>query len=420
MIGQRSVIRLGWHWLKSFTAAVYYGFPTRKLQVIGVTGTDGKTTTVGMVHHILHSHGIAVGTLSTAFIRINSESEWNHTEKTSPSPFVIQKFLRRLVAKQCTHAVLEVSSHGLVQHRLNWTWPIIAGFTNIGNEHLDYHKTMEQYIQDKSLIFTKLRTNGLAVLNADDQTYKHYKQLPVDTVAFSVLDHPEASLLATNIKAPHIVSATITDTESAKAYDLQLQVPGAFNVENALCALLIAKKCGVPIKNACAYLQYFKNAPGRMEEIAVGQKFSVYIDFTVTPQAFKKTLTTLRQSLLSNQNKLLVLSGSCGDRMPEKRPLIGAICSDLADTFVVTDDEPYTEDPAIIRADILKGTNKEICNIKEIPDRREAIEWILRQAKPGDVVLLCGLGSYPSRMFGTTLVPWNEQEITTEVLQSLL
>lgn len=420
MIGQRSMIRLGWHWLKSFLAALLYGFPARKLTIIGVTGTDGKTTTVGMIHHILYAQHIKVGTLSTAFIKINEHSVWNHTEKTSPSPFIIQKFLRQVLKQKCTHAILEVSSHGLVQHRLNWTWPTIAGFTNIGNEHLDYHKTMEQYIQDKSILFKKLRKNGLAVLNADDQTYRTYSKLPIKTSAYSVRGAINASLEATPITTDQLAAATLHDVVNNKHYKLHLPIAGAFNVENALCATLIANYCGIPISSSCLSLATFKNAPGRMEQINAGQAFSVYIDFTVTPQAFEKTLTTLRNSLPTTQNKLLVLSGSCGDRMPEKRPLIGKICSELADTFVVTDDEPYTEDPAAIRADILKGVLPELCTIKEIPDRYEAIKWILSQATANDTVFLCGLGSYPSRMFGAKLIPWNEQEITTELLKKIV
>lgn len=416
-IGQRSYVRLGWHWCKSFAAALYYGFPAKKLQVIGITGTDGKTTTVGMLHHILQTNGITCSALSTAFIKINQESQWNHTEKTSPNPFVIQKFLYDAYKAGSKCAILEVSSHGLVQHRLNWTWPTIAAITNISLEHLDYHKTMAQYIVDKGLLFAMLPKNGTCVLNKDDETYKFYSASNVRAIkTYSVQVAANATFCATDIQESTGIKCRITDTDHKQRAELELQIPGTFNVENALCAITCASACGIRLIDAVLALRTFKNAPGRMEQIIVGQPFTVYIDFTVTPQAFIKTLTALRAMLPTTQNKIHVLTGSCGDRMPEKRPEIGRICCELADTLVVTDDEPYTEDPTKIRAEILTGTDEGICSIKEIADRTEAMRYIFTQAKPGDIVLLCGLGSYPTRMFGTKLIPWNEQEIATELL----
>jgi len=160
LIGNRNPIRLWYHYSRAFVAALLYGFPARKLTVIGITGTDGKTTTVGMTAHILQKAGIKCGALSTAFLQMEDDIEWNETQKTSPSPFIIQKFLRDLVAQDCTHAVLEVSSHGLVQGRVAFTNPNIAGITNTSAEHLDYHGTLEQYQIDKAKLFRIAKRKG--------------------------------------------------------------------------------------------------------------------------------------------------------------------------------------------------------------------------------------------------------------------
>ena len=178
LIPDRHPIRMAWHWLKAFIAAFRYGFPARKLRVIGITGTDGKTTTVAMTAHILHMAGIPIGAISTSFFRIKDKEEGNPTHKTSMSPFILQKFLRRCVRAGCTHAVVEISSHGLVQHRNDFLWPTIAAITNTSPEHLDYHGTMEQYRADKAILFTMLRGRGSKVLNADDETAKLYERIP--------------------------------------------------------------------------------------------------------------------------------------------------------------------------------------------------------------------------------------------------
>ena len=173
----RHPVRLLWHWCKAFAAALRYGFPGRKLTIIGITGTDGKTTTVSMTAHILHHAGINVAAVSTSFYQIGSHTEENPTHKTSLSPFAMQKFLRRCVSQGCTTVVVEASSHGLVQHRLDFLWPSVAAITNTALEHLDYHGTMEQYRKDKEILFHMLRGGGTKILNAEDDTAALYNTI---------------------------------------------------------------------------------------------------------------------------------------------------------------------------------------------------------------------------------------------------
>ncbi len=432
MIPQRSPARLAWHHAKSLVAAVWYGFPARKLAVIGITGTDGKTTTVGMVSHILRQSGIRAGALSTAFFSVKDATSWNATQKTSPSPFTVQRFLRRLVSEGCTHAVVEYSSHGLVQGRANWTWPSVAAVTNTTPEHLDYHGTMEQYREDKGLLFRMLGSKGTKVLHLNDGSYPLYTTLPSErTVIYSseqphplpVLRQGETLLWMTDTDTrPDSSSAHIhaleAEATNPSSYPLELLLPGIFNLENALCAIGCAWGVGIPVGTSVTALRSFHGLPGRMECIPGPQAFTVYVDFTVTPASYEKTLTALR-STLSPGKRLLVLTGSCGDRMKEKRPIVGKICSSLADVVVVTNEDPYTEDPETVIDGVWNGVDRSRVEAHRIPDRLQAIHSIFSMAKEGDAVLLCGKGSDTTMWVKSGQIPWNEREIAQGMLQEM-
>ncbi len=429
---QRGIVRSLWHRKLAFLAALRYGFPARRLAVIGITGTDGKTTTVGMVTHILQSRGLKVGALSTAFFSVAGETTWNATQKTSPSPFTVQKFLRTLLRAKCTHAVLEFSSHGLVQGRTSYTWPFVAAITNTTPEHLDYHGTMEQYRKDKGKLFRMLRKTGTKVLNGEDGTYPLLaKRNTRDTIVYTqhnLSDPPRqtfgnALLWANDVHArPDSSSATIHSKEAGQVghstYALELAIPGTFNVENALCALGCARGARIPLSDGVQALATFRGIPGRIEKIPGPQNFSVYVDFTVTPAAYEKTLHAVRATLQPG-NRILVLTGSCGDRMREKRPLVGKICSELADVVVVSNEDPYTEDPEKIMDEVWAGVDATKTEAHRIPDRREAIRFLITQARAGDAVLLCGKGSDTMMWVKGGQVPWNEREIARGMLQEL-
>ena len=419
-------LRLAWHRSKAFVAALRYGFPARGLKVIGITGTDGKTTTVGMVAHILHKRGVKVGALSTAFFRINEKVEWNATQKTSPSPFTIQKFLRQLIAEGCTHAVIECSSHGLLQGRTNYLWPRVAGITNISSEHLDYHGTMDAYIAAKARLFRMIQRNGTKVINASDQSVDVLTKITTThTIEFSsqkqfgapASEH-ESAFWATDSRAhPRGTDALIHSNTTPATWPLKLPVMGTFNVDNALCAIGCAHACGVEEARCVEALSDFTGIPGRMERIDEGQPFSVFVDFTVTPASYEATLSTLKQMVHPGQ-RILVLTGSCGDRMKEKRPVVGNIVSEYADVMVVANEDPYTEDPEKIIDDVWAGIDHTKTKAHRIFDRRKAIEFLLSEARPGDLVLLCGKGSDTTMWVKEGQVPWNEREIVREVLRN--
>lgn len=418
VFGHRNPVRLLWHKTRAIAALVLYRLPARKLYVIGITGTDGKTTTVGMTAHILSQSGIRTGALSTAYMRIGDKEQWNETQKTSPSPFVIQKFLRNCVRAGCTHVVLECSSHGLVQSRLLGIWPTVAAITNTSEEHLDYHGTMERYRKDKGRLFGMLKGKGTKVLNRDDATFEMYGSIPsLNTVTYSA-SSPDATLTLSEVEVtPHGSSAVVHSEEADTSAELELTIPGGFNLENALCAIGATHSL-CTLDEACKALASYKSAPARMEMIDEGQPFSVYVDFTVTPEAFRKTLGTLRD-MIEPGKRIIVLTGSCGDRMKEKRPIVGSVCCAMADSVIITNDEPYTEDPQQIIDEVWSGIDQTQCKAIQIPDRKEAITYACTSAQAGDAVLLCGLGSYPYVMMKDGPVPWNEQEETRAILRTL-
>lgn len=436
LVPETHPLRLFWHRAKAFAAALRYGFPARTLTVIGVTGTDGKTTTVGMVAQILQKSGRETAALSTAFFQIGADVRWNATQKTSPGPFAIQRFLREAAGKGCTHAVLEYSSHGLLQGRTWFTWPRVAAITNLSEEHLDYHGTMEEYLRAKRMLFTMLRGQGTKVLNGDDRSYEDLIDVPsfrtvvttaepkhgaivVGTATILWLEEEaEGENLSTALRTGS--SRTIIHVESGhkerERHPLKLQIPGAFNRMNALAAIGCAIGCGVPAKDAVDALGTFPGIPGRMERIDEGQAFKVYVDFTVTPQSYESTLSSLKAEC---EGRLLVLAGSCGDRMKEKRPVVGKIISDHADIAVITNEDPYTEDPRAIIDEVWAGIDHAKLQAHRIFDRREAIEFLLKEAKPKDTVVFCGKGSDTTMWVKDGQIPWNERQIVRDLLRQM-
>jgi len=415
IVPERSLLRLAWHNAKAFCAALRYGFPALKLIIIGVTGTDGKTTTVSMIAHILKLTGKKVGMVSTTSFCIGDVVELNVTQKTSMSPFILQKMLRRMVNAGCAFAVIEVSSHGLVQGRVNHIFPRVAAITNTAEEHLDYHKTMEQYRRDKGKLFHMLRGGNIKVLNGNDPTLDEYRSIPSDeTIIYGMTS---GNYWLTDEVATALGSRALLHTDLGGCVELELSVPGFFNLQNALCAICCASALQIPLDECVQALASFKGVSGRLEEIETGATFRVFIDFTVTPQAYERVLSTLRT--IPGCKRVLVLFGSCGNRMPEKRPLIGKICSDHADVLVVTSDETYGEPHEKIMDELWSGIDQNNAVAFKVPDRREAIEFILAQAMEGDIVLLAGMAGVTTMMTANGQIPWNEGEIAKELLRSI-
>lgn len=416
LIPQRHPIRYTWSRIKGLIAALQYGFPARKLTVIAITGTDGKTTTVGMTAHILHQTGKKVGASSTAFLQKGEEKKVNDTHLTSIDPFSLQKFLRELVIEGYTHVVIETSSHALVQGRTAFTWPVVAAVTNVSPEHLDYHGTMTQYTKDKGIIFRMLRGKGVKVLNQADDSFALYNAISSrKTLTYNT---DESNLSVQNIQAEgSSVSADllIAQHDSTK---LSLSIPGIYNLENAQCAIACAMSIGISPYDATAALKDFETMPGRLEEINEGQNFHVFVDFTMTENGYEQALKALR-AIVGDDKRVLVLGSCCGNRMKEKRTEIGRICSEYADVVCICEDETYGEDPHKVQEEVWSGVDQSKTDAHKIFDRREAITFLFNNAQAGDAVVLCGMGPFDTMNTLNGPREWDERKVAREILQSL-
>ena len=421
--------RLLWHKLKGVVAAYKYGFPAKKMVCIGVTGTNGKTTTVHMIEHILRTAGRKVGMISTVAFSVNGRSEPNTSKKTTLSPFLTQKFLKQCVREQVEYVVIEASSHALHQHRLLGIPFSISVLTNITHEHLDYHKTMEKYREAKKILFNNVSQTcrrhppkeiehishkQAMVLNTGDRFFKEFNKISCPTKI--TYGFEEGNLKAHNISYSKF-SSKFNLHHGDEITEIELKVPGSFNIENALAAAGAALACKVKLDDIKIGLQIFESVPGRMETIPSPKGFEVVVDFALTPDALKKLYQTIRQT---SSNRVIGIIGSAGDRDQEKRPIMGQIVAEHTDITVVTDEEPYSENPLDIMRAVLRGAKMIGKKMGEdlylIEDRYEAIEFAVKSAQPGDVVIVTGMGSLPTRTMNEGPMPWDEREVVREII----
>lgn len=415
LIPQDSPIRLAYHALMGWFAALLYGFPARKMICIGVTGTDGKTTTVFLTTQLLRAEGRKVGMASTVGFRIGDTYTPNKTHKTTMGRLGLQRLLRDMVRAGCTHAVLEVSSHGLIQSRLAGIPFRVAVITNLSREHLDYHKTMERYKEAKGKLFRIMgrQKHTTAVIGADFAEAAYYASFLADRRVFFGFDHGSA-LEKAALYGGKVLTASITKVGDAKQDVTINGVPtsttlaGDFNILNILAALGAAEGAGGQWESLLAHVPELTGVPGRMEEILASNGVRWFIDYAVTPDALKKLYSTL--SGMTKGNVIAVL-GACGDRDQGKRPGMGEIASRNCHHVFLTDEEPYTEDPLAIIAMLESGADKTgKGNYTVIPERREALKAAAAMAQPGDIVVLSGMGDQTSRIVGDKQEPWSDRD----------
>jgi UDP-N-acetylmuramoyl-L-alanyl-D-glutamate--2,6-diaminopimelate ligase len=400
-------------------SCAFYGHPSRELTVIGLTGTDGKTTTSSLVEHILRTAGMATGIIGTVGIKVGQGVEYALPHQTTPESNLLQGYFREMVERGVTHAVIEATSHGLAMHRLDGTQVAIAGVTNMTHEHLEYHKTVENYWRAKAMLVERAaESDGVVVLNADDRGAM--SALPYAngaTVIRTSSAGQESDLRATDasIRADGTSFRLHTRHESV---DVSMPLVGGFNIDNALIAIGIAQGAGVSASNAAAALATSQGVPGRMQLINEGQPFTVIVDYAHTPESLRKILTLLRGL---QDGRVIVVSGSAGERDPSKRPLQGAVCAELADVSIFANEDPRNEDPLRILEDIAAGARTrggvDGDNMHLILDRREAIARAFDLAGPGDLVLLAGKGHEQSIIVGYEHLPWDEAKVARELLR---
>jgi UDP-N-acetylmuramoyl-L-alanyl-D-glutamate--2,6-diaminopimelate ligase len=379
------------HLLVALFATLYYRQPARKLFVIGVTGTDGKTTTVNLIDDILTSAGFKTAKISTMGAEIGDQRISTGFHVTTPSPLRIQRLMRKAVRDKVKFFIVEVTSHGLDQHRLLGCNFRTAVITNITHEHLDYHGSYENYLKTKAKLFRNAR---YAVLNADDSSYK-----PL----LGVIKEEMTSILSYGIKN----KAYLTP----KSFPFKTKLKGDFNVYNCLAAIAVAKIFEVPDKVIRKALLNFVPLKGRFEEIRAGQWFRVIVDFAHTPGAFKQLLPAVRKI---TKGEIIHVFGCTGDRDKAKRPVMGKTAAELADKIILTHEDTYREKPEKIVKGIEPGVIKagKVLNKNywKVLDRSEAIKKAIKMAKKDDTVLITGVGHQISLNLGGKEVPWSDQE----------
>lgn len=425
--------RIFWHWLKGFIAAVKYGFPGRRMVVIGITGTNGKTTVTHMTEHILRSAGKKVAMMSTVEFRINGKIIPNKSKKTTMSPFKVQKFLKDCLKENIEYVVIEASSHALHQSRLFGIPFSIAAITNITHEHLDYHQTMEKYKNAKKILFKNvLETNkkicctkripikheNVFVLNSADRFYNDFAEMNgVKKISYGLY---AGDLRATNISCSKFGS-TFGIRYGHNQINIDFKMAGKFNIENALTSSGIAMNCDVSLEQIKKALESFKGVPGRMERISSPKGFEVIVDFALTPDALDRLYAGIKESATE---RIIGIIGSCGDRDKKKRPEMGKIVAEHSDITIVTDEETYTEDPSIIREAILSGAKQTGKKMNEeiflIEDRYKAIEFAIKEAKKDDIIVLTGMGSFETRSMNGGEIEWDERKVVREIINNSL
>ncbi len=361
-------------------SANWFGRPARELTVIGVTGTNGKTTVTSLLWGLLgKTLGTKVGLIGTNGNRVGEILF--PAQRTTPESWEVQRWLRTMADAGCSHVVMEVSSHALCLHRVDGIDFAVGAFTNLTQDHLDFHGTMEAYREAKGRLFTQCET---AVLNGDDPAGKYYvNSSPCPVLTYGVKGEADLTAHGVEFFPGHVAFEAAGGGERSP---VRLGIPGAFSVYNALCVLGCAQALRIPLGKAARALERAPGVKGRMEVVPTSGPGTVIIDYAHTPDALENVLTTLRGF---TSGRLICLFGCGGDRDRTKRPIMGAIAGRLADAVIVTSDNPRTEDPEAIIADILGGMGgKPYVE----PDREKAIALALALLREGDTLLLAGKG----------------------------
>ncbi len=425
----------------AYLSAAFYDFPARKLTVIGVTGTDGKTTTANLIFQILLAAGFRPGMISTVNAVIGDEILDTGFHVTTPEANYVQQYLAEMVAAGLTHVVLEATSHGLAQHRVTGCEFDVGVVTNITHEHLDYHGTYEAYRDAKAQLITNLaqtspKSNGiegLAVLNRDDISYSYLSKLvepPVRQISYGL--EPSAAFRAENIISNVDGLSFIALGEGIRGL-FTSNLKGEYNIPNCLAAIAATTYgLNIGVEAAQAGIAALKYLPGRMEQVDLGQDFIAMVDFAHTPNALKRALLSAREILRENDiintqgssGRVIAIFGSAGLRDRAKRMMMAENSAELADITVLTAEDPRTESLEVILNEMSVGVEAkggiEGQTYFKVPDRGEAIRFGISVARPGDVVIALGKGHEQSMCFGETEYSWDDRKAMRAALSEYL
>jgi UDP-N-acetylmuramoyl-L-alanyl-D-glutamate--2,6-diaminopimelate ligase len=410
----------------AWLSAAWHDFPARQLTMIGVTGTDGKTTTVNLIYHILQAAGKGAGMISTVNAVIGQDTLDTGLHTTTPDAPDVQHILAQMVAAGTDVCVLEVTSHGLAQHRVTACDFDVAVVTNVTHEHLDIHDTLEGYQAAKASLFQGLaagyhkpNVDKTAILNRGDSSYEYLRLYPADLRLTYNLGEP-GDVIARNLVRS--VDGTGFDVESPYGrFPLKTGLLGIFNVLNVLAAAATTLALGIEPKAIQEGVGAMRSLPGRMERVVRGQPYAAIVDFAHTPNSLRRALETARTLTQGDDGRVIVVFGCAGLRDVEKRPIMGRIAAELADYAVLTAEDPRTEDLDVIIEEIAEGCREgkgiEGQTFERIPDRGAALARAVELAKAGDVVIACGKGHEQSMCYGETEYPWDDRKALAAALE---
>src|SRR5213080_5236062 len=395
-------------------SATFYGHPARKLKLAAVTGTNGKTTTTFLIKHICENAGLRCGLIGT--VRYEIGERMLPAIRTTPESLDLQELLAQIVNAGCKAAAMEVSSHALAQDRtrgLEWN---VAVFTNLTQDHLDFHGTMKSYFESKAKLFTglgrqKRKRKPTAIVNIDDRYGEQLldkidKRVAVITYGMGM----RADFRASNYRVESSGTSYQLDARG-KSYLVRLPLIGRFNVTNSVAALAAANALGINLRDAVFSLGRSPQVPGRLELVAAKRQFQVFVDYAHTPDALGNVLRTLREL---EPHRLIAVFGCGGDRDRQKRPMMGDIVDQYADYAIITSDNPRTEDPNAILAEIEKGFRSS--RYEKIVDRTEAIGRAVALAQPRDIVLIAGKGHENYQEFADYTVPFDDIQVARRAI----
>lgn len=386
-----------YYYAMEFFAAARYGFPGKKLKVIGVTGTKGKSTTVYLLTRILEEAGLNVASSSSIEFRMHKKSRTNELKMALPGRATLQSFLSEAIEAKCDYVVLETSSEGLAQYRAHFIRFVGAIFTNIAPEHIESHGSFENYRKAKAILF-ELVKKGFVTLNEDDPNVAFFSD-----------------------RARYAKRIFFGKRNLPLLKNINLKLLGEFNEYNALAAYAVAKELGIRDEVVGRALERVSQIPGRLEEIKKRQPFRVFVDYAHNPSSLEAVLKTCYK-LKANDSKLLILTGAQGGgRDKWKRSEMGKIAARYADVVVITNEDPYMEDPAVIVDDVYQGTKRRNgkATVLRILDRGKAIRKILQLAKKDDIVIVAGKGSETVMETATGKIQWSDKEKVLQMLAKI-
>ncbi len=411
-----------YHFLLGLMAALVYGFPYRKLKVIGVTGTNGKSTVVHLASQILEEAGYAVASLSSIEFKIKDRVWKNNLKMTMPGRFKLQRFLRQAVKAGCDYLVLEVTSEGIKQHRQSFIRFNTALLTNLTEEHLESHGGFENYKRAKAKLFHQLRLKGKSIVNLDDPQTNYFLRFPADKKWGYGLDFQSADSVEQTVRASDYQPSQKGINFRIDGRDFKVNLLGKFNLYNVLAAVSVGLAENISLDKIKEILRRVKGIPGRLE-VVIREPFTVIVDYAHTPDALKKVYQTIRESFGGLPNgearRLIgVLGAAGGGRDKWKRPEFGRIAEQYLDEIIVTNEDPYDEDPEEIIDQIVNGIEQR--SVRKIIDRRQAINQALKLAQQGDVVIVTGKGCEPWICLEKgKKIPWDDRKIVKEEFKGL-